>query len=92
MKKLFLFTFIILGFVFPFSLKAYEAKAQANAANMILASCTWWQMGMINRSQIMNFSKEQYKKEYGDPNRVDWVEAIQIAQKIDRRSNLGCID
>ena len=92
MQKLFLFPFIILGFLLPVSVKAYDAKAQANAATMILASCTWWQMGMINRSQIMNFSKEQYKKKHGNPNKVDWSGAIKIAQKIDKKNNLGCIN
>ena len=92
MQKLFLFPFIILGFLLPVSVKAYDSKAQANAATMIIASCTWWQMGMINRSQIMNFSKEQYKKKHGNPNKVDWSGAIKIAQKIDKKNNLGCIN
>ncbi len=92
MHKLFLFPIIILGFLFPVSVRAYDSKAQAKAATMILASCTWWQMGMINRSQIMSFSKEQYRKEYGDPSKVNWSGAIKIAEKIDKQKNLGCMN
>jgi hypothetical protein len=32
--------------------RAYDSKAHANAAIVILASCTWWQMGQIQGEEL----------------------------------------
>ena len=73
-----------------FNVYAYDSKAHANAAVMIAASCMWWQVGKIQRSQIMSFAKEQYRKEYGNPNNVNWNTAIAIAEKVDKQKGMGC--
>ena len=75
---------------FPVNVYAYDPKAHANAAAMIAASCMWWQVGKIKGSQIMSFAKEQYRKEYGNPNNVNWNTAIAIAEKVDKQEGLGC--
>ena len=75
---------------FPVNVYAYDSKAHTNAAAMIAASCMWWQVGKIQRSQIMSFAKEQYRKEYGNPNNVNWNTAIAIAEKVDKQKGLGC--
>lgn len=74
----------------PFNVYAYDSKAHANAAMMIAASCMWWQVGKIQRSQIMSFAKEQFRKKYGNPNNVNWNTAITIAEKVDMQKGLGC--
>lgn len=74
----------------PVNAYAYNSKDNANGAMMISASCMWWQTGKIPKGQIMSFAKEQYRKNYGDPNKVDWNSAIYIAQEVDRRKGLGC--
>lgn len=82
---------IIALFAFaPSNVYAYDSQAHARAAMMISASCMWWQMGKIQRSQIMSFAKEQYRKKYGNPNNVNWSTAIAIAEKVDKEKGLGC--
>ena len=34
---------------------AYDSQAHANAAIVIQANLTWWQMGQILRGEIMSF-------------------------------------
>ena len=65
--------------------RAYDSKAQANGAIMVITACTWYQMGQINRSQIMDFAKKTYRSKYGDPSKVNCSGAITIAEKIDRK-------
>jgi hypothetical protein len=77
-------------FVYPLSSYAYDAKAQGNAAVMIISACTWSQMGKIPRSKIMSFARQQYSQKYGNPDRIDWNNAITVAQKLDKQQGLGC--
>ena len=72
--------------------KAYDSQAQADAAIMVIAACTWYQMGQIPRSQIMDFAKKTYRSKYGDPSKVNWSGAITIAEKIDKKEGLGCLN
>ena len=72
--------------------RAYDSTAHANAAIMIIASCTWWQLGKIPRGQIMNFAGEQYRSKYGSDRNINWDKAISIAKQLDRQKNLGCIN
>jgi hypothetical protein len=90
--KLLASTFAIIGLIAfsPSNVYAYDSQAHARAAMMISASCMWWQMGKIQRSQIMSFAKEQYRKKYGNPNNVNWSTAITIAEQVDKQKGLGC--
>ena len=72
--------------------RAYDSKAQANGAIMVITACTWYQIGQINRSQIMDFAKKTYRSKYGDPSKVNWSGAITIAEKIDKKEGLGCLN
>ena len=72
--------------------RAYDSKAQANGAIMVITACTWYQMGQIPRSQIMSFAQEQYRTKHGNPAKVNWSGAIKIADKIDKKENLGCLN
>lgn len=76
--------------VFPLNAYAYNSKAQANASLTIIASCTWYRMGKIPKNQIISTSKTLYRKQYGNPNNIDWSNAISIAEKLDKQKNLGC--
>ena len=38
----------------------------------------------------MSFAKETYKQKYGNPNSIDWNNAITVAQKLDKVKNHGC--
>jgi hypothetical protein len=69
---------------------AYDSQKQANAAIMIIAACTWSQMGKISRGSIMSFAKKQYANKYGNPGAVDWNNAITVAEKLDKQKGLGC--
>ena len=92
MKRLSLLSFLLL-ILFPFNpARAYDSQAQADGAIMVIAACTWYQLGQIPRSQIMSFAKEQYSTKYGNPEKVDWSGAIKIADKIDKKENLGCLN
>lgn len=92
MKRILLLP-IFLFTLFPINpSKAYDSKAQANGAVMIIAACTWYQMGQIPRSKIMSFAQEQYRKKYGNPANVNWSGAIKIADKIDKKEKLGCLN
>jgi len=74
----------------PLNALAYNAKAQANAAIIIISACTWAQMGRIPRGNIMSFSKQMYEKKYGNARSVDWNNAIKVAEKLDKKEGLGC--
>lgn len=88
MKNIF---FALLGLILlPTGAFAYNSKAQANAALTIIASCTWYRMGKIQKSQMISMSKSLYKKKYGNPNTINWSNAISIAEKLDKQENLGC--
>ena len=92
MKKIILIP-ILFFTLLPFNpSKAYDSQAQADAALMVIAACTWSQMGQIPRSQIMDFAKKQYRAKHGNPSKVDWNGAISIADKIDKQKNLGCLN
>ena len=72
--------------------RAYDAKAHANAAIVILVSCTWWQMGQISRGEIMSFSQKTYRQQYGSDRNINWNTAINIAKKLDKAKNHGCMN
>ena len=92
MKKIYLIPLLIFT-LFPCNpSKAYDSQAQADAAIMVIAACTWYQLGQIPRSQIMNFAKEQYRAKHGNPAKVNWSGAISIADKIDKKEKLGCLN
>jgi hypothetical protein len=74
----------------PLNVYAYNSKAQANAAIMIISACTWSQMGRIPRSSIMSFAKQQYTAKYGSSKGIDWNNAISIAEQLDKKERLGC--
>ena len=40
----------------------------------------------------MNFAQKQYRKKHGDPSQADWQRAISIAEKIDKKERLGCLN
>lgn len=80
-------TFICLS---PINAFAYNARAQGNAAIMIISACTWSQMGRIPRSSIMSFAKKQYEAKYGGASSIDWNNAITVAEKLDKKEGLGC--
>jgi hypothetical protein len=65
---------------------------EANASLMIIAACTWSQMGRISRGQIMSFAQQQYAQKHGNPDNVDWSRAITIAEQLDKREKLGCLN
>ena len=91
MKNLsYLFAIVNLIALSPFNVYAYDSKAHAHAAMMIAASCMWWQAGKIQKNQIMSFAKAQYRKEYGNPNSVNWSTALTIAEKVDKQKGYGC--
>jgi hypothetical protein len=90
MKSLIRLGFAILLAFSPINAFAYNSKAQANAAIMIISACTWSQMGRIPRSKIMSFAKQQYQAKYGSASGIDWNNAITIAEKLDRQEGLGC--
>ena len=92
MKRILLLP-IFLFTLFPInSSKAYDSQAQADGAIMIIAACTWYQLGQIPRSQIMSFAQEQYRTKHGNPAKVNWSGAIKIADKIDKKEKLGCLN
>ena len=72
--------------------RAYDSKAHANAAIVILASCTWWQMGQISRGEIMSFSQKTYRQKYGSDRNINWNTAIDIAKKLDKAKNHGSMN
>lgn len=74
----------------PLNAFAYNARAQGNAAIMIISACTWAQMGRIPRSNIMSFAKKQYEAKYGGASSIDWSNAITVAEKLDKKEGLGC--
>jgi hypothetical protein len=86
------FVFAIVGLIVfaPTNALAYDSQAHARAAILINSSCLWWQMGKISKGQIISFAKSQYRKQYGDPNKIDWNTAISIAEKVDKQKGLGC--
>ena len=84
--------FVLPSAFFPSSAFAYNSKAQANAAIMIVSACKWWQMGKIPRNSIMSLAKEGYNEKYGNANNVDWDNALTIAQKLDKQKDIGCIN
>lgn len=90
MKALLRITLLTLFAFSPVTAFAYNSEDQANAAIMIISACTWSQMGRIPRSQIMSFAKQQYQAKYGNSRRVDWNNAISIAEKLDKQKGLGC--
>lgn len=65
---------------------------EANASLMIIAACTWSQMGRISRGQIMSFAQQQYAEKHGNPDNVDWSRAITIAEKLEKNEKLGCLN
>ena len=62
------------------------------AATSIIGACTGWQLGIVERSNIMDYAKQVYAKQGFDPNTVDWARAIEIARKIDKQQGLDCIN
>ena len=84
--------FILPSAFFPSAVFAYNSTAQANAAVMIVSACKWWQMGKISRSNIMSTAKDGYNQKYGNANKVDWNNALTIAQKLDKQQGIGCIN
>ena len=40
----------------------------------------------------MDFAKKTYRSKYGDPSKVNWSGAITIAEKIDKKEGLGCLN
>ena len=86
---IFILPFLI---IFPSQVKAYDSDAHANAAISILGACTFSQMGVIPRSKIMDTAKVTYKKQHGNPNKIDWNKAISIAEKLDKKTNHGCFN
>jgi hypothetical protein len=90
--KHFYFAFAMVGLIALASPNAlaYDSQAHARAAILINSSCLWWQMGKISKGQIISFAKAQYRKQYGDPNKIDWNTAISIAEKVDKQKGLGC--
>ncbi len=49
------------------------------AATSIIGACTGWQLGIVERSNIMDYAKQIYEKQGFDPNIIDWARAIEIA-------------
>tara|TARA_Y100000766_G_scaffold256412_1_gene243194 strand:- start:733 stop:1011 length:279 start_codon:yes stop_codon:yes gene_type:complete len=72
--------------------KAYSSQAQIDASFMIISACMFYQMGQIPRSQIMSYAQEAYETKHGDPLVVNWSEATTLADKIDKKENLGCLN
>ena len=62
------------------------------AATSIIGACTGWQLGIVERSNIMDYAKQIYEKQGFDPNIVDWARAIEIARTIDKQQGLDCIN
>ena len=62
------------------------------AATFIIGACTGWQLGIVERSNIMDYAKQVYAKQGFDPNTVDWARAIEIARTIDKQQGLDCIN
>ena len=62
------------------------------AATSIIGACTGWQLGIVERSNIMDYAKQVYAKQGFDPNTVDWARAIEIARTIDKQQGLDCIN
>ena len=90
MKAITRFALFAFCAIYPINAYAYNSKAQANAAIMIISACTWSQMGKIPRSNIMSFAKQQYQAKYGSSSGIDWNNAISIAEKLDKQKDLGC--
>ena len=90
MRLRILFLTLALSLGTPLQALAYDSQKQANAAIMIIAACTWSQMGKISRGNIMSFAKQQYANKYGNPGAVDWSNAITVAEKLDKQKGLGC--
>lgn len=69
-----------------------ENQMVAKASVAIIAACTGWQAGVIDRSEIMNKAKEIYAKQGFDAYSVDWDRAIDVAKRLDAQENIGCIN
>ena len=69
-----------------------ESQMIAKASVAIIAACTGWQAGIIDRSEIMNKAKEIYSTQGFDTDAVDWSRAIDVAKRVDAQENIGCIN
>ena len=69
-----------------------ENQLVARASIAIVGACTAWQVGTIQRSQIMNTAKQLFAKQGYDPGSVDWDRAISVAVELDKQKNLGCLE
>jgi hypothetical protein len=64
----------------------------ADAALAITAACGSWQIGAIQRAEIMGTAKLLYAQKGNDPGSVDWSRAIDVAVKLDKQEGLGCLE
>ena len=69
-----------------------ESQTIAKASVAIIAACTGWQAGVIDRSEIMNKAKEIYATQGFNADAVDWSRAIDAAKRVDAQENIGCIN
>jgi hypothetical protein len=69
-----------------------ESQMIAKASVAIIAACTGWQAGIIDRSEIMNKAKEIYSTQGFDTDAVDWSRAIDVAKRVDAQESIGCIN
>lgn len=90
MNKIFLVFLLINPLFFPVLPTKSGTEEQKNAAIMILAACTWSQLGQIPRSKIIETAKMGYQKTHGSTRKVDWDKAISLAEKLDKVENHGC--
>ena len=90
MNKIFLVFLLINPLFFPVLPTKSGTEEQKNAAIMILAACTWSQLGQIPRSKIIETAKMGYQKTHGSTRKVDWDKAIFLAEKLDQVENHGC--
>jgi hypothetical protein len=68
-----------------------DSELTAKASLSIIGACTGWQLGTVERSQIMNTAKELFSRQGYDPSSVNWDRAIEVAVQLDKEKNLGCL-
>lgn len=69
-----------------------DSDLTAKASLAVIAACTGWQLGTIQRSEIMNAAKEILSRQGHDPSTVDWERAIKVAVQLDQEEKLGCLE
>lgn len=68
-----------------------DSELTAKASLSIIGACTGWQLGTVERSQIMNTAKELFSRQGYDPSSVNWSRAIEVAVQLDKEKDLGCL-